>query len=337
MSTQASRNSKRSKNKGHQKKHMATKVVINSLPFYATKSDIQKLLINYKVKIEKLEDIANPELNQLKGKRCIIDMLTKEAYEDVIQTRYIRAETLDKKPMFVETEPYERKRQPPPLLKRPDEEEFIGISQNVIFIESLVNVPSRKDFIRALCAWKITDFIDIFIFKVDKDGLATGSVRLLVKSDYQRDEVLKSIPQNYKGQKLEIYAYSDADKHFDFKLSKEIEMEKKKVQRKLKKLFKIPTTPKNETLKALLSELNKESQLDLTNKEKENNIRFNWKSVKKMIGRHQKRIHASYAKGDLCRSSGYSYNQPLYPAQMRNRVHPNNFHPGFAQINTDKL
>lgn len=292
MSTRASATSRRSRKKGLQKKPHSCRVVINSLPFFITKKDIFKLLKDYQVKIEKLEEVSNPELNQLKGKRCIIRTSSKEEYERLLQIRYLRAETTDGKPLFVEVEPLERKRQPPPLLKRPDESEFVGVSKRIVFLEDLTNIKSRREFIRVMKAWRIFELVEIFVFKVDKDGLSTGSIRVLLKEETELNDVLELIPESYGGEDVKVYFYSNADSHFDFKLSKEIEMEKKKIQRKLKKLFKIPNTPKKEALGGLLNEIRKETKLKLHEivPEDEKNFRLNWqREPRRAIGRCQKR------------------------------------------------
>lgn len=228
MSTQGTNPSTRKNSKRGQTTSKQPLAVINSLPFYITKRDILKLFKDYQIKIEKLEDVKTPEMNQLEGKRCIISSSTKKDIESLLQARYLRAETLDSRPLYIEIEPYERKRQPPPMVKRPDEDEFSGISKKVVFVEGLKEILNRKDFIRILKAWKIEEMVEIFIFKVDKDGVATGDIRLLIKEGEDLKSLIEKIPRKFNGQKIKIFYYENADKYFDFKLSKEVEMEKKK-------------------------------------------------------------------------------------------------------------
>lgn len=283
MSTESSEKSTRSRTtvSNQQNKSFSGKIVINSLPFHIQKQDVMSMIRGKQALIERLEIVNSPESNQIRGKRCILKLTNKEEFDSFVQRRYIRYQTPDGLPVFAEIEVLEKKRQPNTVLKKPVETDFLRISKKVIFIENIKKIRSRKDFIKKMDIWGILDQVEIFIFKVDKDGNATGNVRVLLRSEEEAENAYEKMERLSKLNSFDVFYYKNGDRHFDFKLSKEIEMEKKKIQRKLKKLLKVPKTPRTESVLSLLSEIRKERRLEskiFTKKRarEQRNLRINW-------------------------------------------------------------
>jgi hypothetical protein len=112
----------------------------------------------------------------------------------------------------------------------------------------------RSRFLSIFRKSKFAKSLEIMIFKVDKDGESLGQVKLILVSKEQASKFLKEMDLMVFGKETVACIEKSTDQ-MEFLLSKERQMEIKKIERKFKKLLKFPKTLSTETFKSLLENI----------------------------------------------------------------------------------
>lgn len=117
-----------------------------------------------------------------------------------------------------------------------------SITLRTLLISNMDKDVTRVKFMKILDQSKFQKNVDILIFKVNKEGLSTGEAKLMLVSKEKVDLAMRELPIEMFGKNTKMNTCTDFSDENEARLSKERQMEVKKIQRKFKKLFKFPKT-----------------------------------------------------------------------------------------------
>jgi len=288
--------------KGKETVQEISQLVISNFPPHLTKEDVKFVLSRFAeiidVQITKIASESH-KMTQF-DKKCVITVKDQETQDLLAQKRYFLSKTVSGKPVYLEliipVLKTSKGRKPLNLL---DFEKNRGLVKRTLFVTGIEKSVTRGDFIDFLLmnSQKIASVsenteenidsqdeeqnvvetekspIELLVFKVTKEGESTGDARVVISKSFDPQALRDNLPQDLNGNTLKYDIFSTADKYFEQKLSKEVEMERRKIQRKVKKLFKFPASETREAFKTMFdSSINEESK-----REDQSNLRLNYK------------------------------------------------------------
>ncbi len=116
------------------------------------------------------------------------------------------------------------------------------LTNRTFVLKRLEKDLTRGDILKILEKNALSKSLEMLIYKVDSKGESIGESKFIWVSKEESENAKNTLNLGVFGCETVLEAMGDFSEDIEMKLSKEMQMEVKKVERKFKKLFKFPVS-----------------------------------------------------------------------------------------------